>query len=73
MFAIVYGSASTSRYVEQAIIDTDPTDDYLPVPLKCDAIEPEHFTYFPHYYCNPITGVGAAFEAFDYARTDYFA
>lgn len=69
MFAIVYGSASTARFVEQAIIDTDPTDDCAPVPLSCNApVEISWFTYFPHWYCDPITCIGAAFEAFEAAR-----
>jgi hypothetical protein len=61
---IVYASGSTARFVEQAIIDMDPNDEMLPLPLKCDASF-DIFGSFSHYYCNPLTCIEAAIEAFN--------
>jgi hypothetical protein len=67
MFPVVYGSATTARFVEQALIDTDPSDDFAPLPLKCNGITygPAYFTRTDHYYCNPITCLEVAFEELD--------
>ena len=64
MFAIVYGSATTARFVEQAIIDTDPTDDNAIV-LYCGDI------WGDHYECNPVMCIVAARNAFNEALDMY--
>lgn len=59
--------AATARLVEQALIDTDPTNEFHPLPLKCDATIP-YFGPIRHYDCNPLTCIAAAMECMD----DYY-
>ena len=72
MFPIVYASASTARFVEQALIDTDPSDETVWT-FECKALCSTWDS--SHYYCDPIKCKVAAQIAFeDYLdfMTDFY-